>query len=133
MKKAEYLEMRKRLKEKYRDDVAKLDAVFAMFGGSPVSDKASAQSTSSNSNSWSHDVSKRDAVRDTLKKMEVSQFTLKDVHAALATHFPDMAADIGMNQLSAILSILANKKKEIAVVRSKVGKSPAIYKLAGDQ
>jgi hypothetical protein len=131
MKRSDYIEMRKQLAQDYHDKLAALDKVFEMFGGTPIAEKSAVQSSSNaNGSVWIHDISKRDAVRETVKAMQRAPFTLKDVKTALATQYPNVAPEIADNQLSAILSKLG-EKGELTIVRKKVGKAPAQYVLPG--
>jgi hypothetical protein len=131
MKRSDYIDMRKQLAQEYEDKLAALDKVFAMFGGTPVGEKLAPTGASSNGSGWSHDISKRDAVRGTVQHLAGQTFTLKDVKAALVIHFAHLAPEIEDNTLSAILSKLA-EKGELSIVKKKIGKSPARYSLPGE-
>ena len=77
------------------------------------------------SGGWSFDISKREAVKATLKHVG-PQFGAKDVRGVLEKDYPDYSKQIMDNQLSAILSNFASRKL-IAVHKKKSGQSPAIY------
>ncbi|HET9407462.1 MAG TPA: hypothetical protein VFO39_09510 [Candidatus Sulfotelmatobacter sp.] len=124
MKRADYLEMRKAIEEKYNEELAALDKVFAMFGGTPISDRNG--SGDGSKRGWAHDISKRDAVREAVKTCTLAHFSLKDVRQVLDAAFPDRSSGISDNQLSAILSKLG-EKGEINIVKKKAGKTPAVY------
>ena len=65
-------------------------------------------------------------VREAVKVLVVPEFKAKDVRSVLATNFSEQSAGIQDNQLSAILSKLADNG-EIKLVRKKAGQTPAIY------
>src|ERR1017187_8915126 len=131
MNRSEYKTMRAKLWDDYQSKIDALDKVFAMLGGGPIVSGTAKQSGAAHAGpEWSHNVSKRDAVREILKSISSPTFTLKDVHAAITKHDPQMAEQIRLNDLSAILSILA-KKNELKPVKHKIGKSPAVYSLPG--
>jgi hypothetical protein len=128
MKKADYLDMRRKIQQEYEEKLAALDKVFAMFGGNPVSNngsKGGAEASHARAG-WPHDISKRDAVRKALKVLAVESFSLKDVRSVLETNFPEYSVAIKDNQLSAILSKFA-ETKELGTERKKSGKTPAVY------
>src|SRR5258707_1187384 len=108
MKKSDYLEMRRKIQQEYDEKLAALDKVFAMFGGNPVSNNGPSAEVSNARTGWPHEISKRDAVREAVKVLVVPNFSLKDVKSVLDTNFPEYSAGIKDNQLSAILSKLAD-------------------------
>jgi len=130
MNRREYLDKRKEIQGKYEEDLAALDKVFAMFGGTPVGSDSN-DGGSSSSNGWSFDVSKRQAVRLVLSKLQ-GTFTTKDVRAALDRDFADYSRQIDDNQISAIVSWLASRG-EITVKTKKYGSSPAVYEINPQQ
>jgi hypothetical protein len=125
MKRTDYLEKRKQIQRECEEKLAALDKVFEMFGGTPVSSNGIVAPTR-NRTEWSHEKSKRDTVRDAVNVLVVPEFKAKDVRSVLATNFPEQSAGIQDNQLSAILSKLA-ENEEIKLVRKKAGQMPAIY------
>lgn len=124
MKRSDYIDKRKEIQRDCEEKLAALDKVFAMFGGTPIGVKGNEAIASSGD--WTFEVSKREAVRITLKQILAATFTAKDVRTALDKDFPEYSQGISDNQLSAILSTFASKK-QIGVHRKKVGNSPAIY------
>jgi hypothetical protein len=98
-----------------------------MFGGTPVSNKQNGNASIATSTGWPHDVSKRDAVRKTLEHVKVENFNMKYVKQAMLDNFPEYAAGITDNQLSATLSKFAEIGKDLKLVKKKVGKSSAVY------
>jgi hypothetical protein len=124
MKRSDYIEKRKEIIAECEDKLSALDKVFQMFGGTPIINSGSPVSVSRNG--WEHATSKRDAIRNAVKAVTLPQFTLKDVRDVLESNFSDLSAGITDNQLSAILSKLA-EMGEIAIFKRKAGKSPAIY------
>jgi hypothetical protein len=128
MKKADYLDMRRKIQQEYEEKLAALDKVFAMFGGNPVSNNGTkgVAEVSHARAGWPHDISKREAVRGAVKVLAVESFSLKDVRSVLETNFPEYSAGIKDNQLSAILSKFA-KDGELGTTKKKSGKTPAVY------
>lgn len=126
MKKSDYLDMRKQIQAEYEEKLAALDKVFGMFGGTPISTNGTSPKTALSLDGWPHDISKRDAVRNAVKVLTVPQFSLKDVRKVLNTDYAEYSAGIKDNQLSAILSKLA-ENGEFTVVKRKLGKAPAVY------
>ena len=123
MKKADYLEMRRKIEKEFKDKLEALDKVYSMFGGVPLNPT---NGTSSLPMDWTADISKRDAVRNAVKELTKLQFGLKDIREIFEAKFPQQSNAITDNQLSAILSKLA-EMDEIESVKKKVGKSPAVY------
>jgi hypothetical protein len=122
MNKKEYQKLRDDLRQEYEKKLAALDMVWEMMGGKPTASSPSMQS----GKEWAHAISKRDAVRETIKTIN-GEFNMHAVrHALLALH-PAISQEIEDNALSAIISKLA-EMEEITTVRHKVGKAPAIYK-----
>jgi hypothetical protein len=129
MKKADYLDMRRKIEQECKEKLGALDKVFAMFGGNPIPSngtKSTADISSHAREGWPHDISKRDAVRKAIKVLVVVSFSLKDVRSVLETNFPEYSPYIKDNQLSAILSKFA-KDGELGTEKKKSGKTPAIY------
>jgi hypothetical protein len=126
MKKSDYLEMRRKIQQEYEEKLTALDKVFAMFGGNPVSNNGAGTGASHARAGWPHEISKRDAVREAVKALTVQTFSLKDVRSVLATNFAEYSVGIKDNQLSAILSKLADNG-EFGIAKKKSGKMPAIY------
>jgi len=127
MKRADYIEMRKKILEECDEKLAALDKVFVMFGGTPLGPRAiSGNGSGAAPSTWTHDMSKRGTVREVIKQIALPTFSLKDVRVALDTHYPSISQEIGENALSAILSKLA-ERKELDLVKAKVGKAPAVY------
>ena len=124
MKRADYLEMRRSILADCDEKLEALDKVFAMFGGAPLAKPGTSNGVAAAT--WDHAMSKRDAVREAVKRLSVSQFSLKDVRFALEQNLPALSAQIADNSLSANLSKLA-ERGELKVARSKIGKAPAIY------
>lgn len=125
MKRADYIEKRKQIQRECEEKLAALDKVFEMFGGTPISSNGNT-APSRNRSEWPHEKSKRDAVRDAVKVLAVPEFKAKDVRSVLDTNFTEYSAGIEDNQLSAILSKLA-ENGEIKIMRKKAGQMPAIY------
>lgn len=124
MKRSDYVEKRKEIKQDCEDKLAALDKVFAMFGGTPIG--SSSSDSEESGNGWQFDISKREAVRDALKNIIAPTFTTKDVRNVLERDFPDYSKLLSDNQLSAILSGFASRKL-IGIHKKKSGQSPAIY------
>jgi hypothetical protein len=126
MNKREYLEKRKEIQNKCEDDLAALDKVFAMFGGTPVASDES-DDTPPVSRTWNFEISKRETVRQAVLKLSQATFTTKDVRISLDREYPEHSQQIDDNQISAIVSWLASTKGEIKVHTKKYGSSPAVY------
>jgi hypothetical protein len=125
MNRREYLDKRKEIQQKCEDDLAALDKVFAMFGGTPVGNDQTYPSSPS-SNGWAFDTSKRETVRMAVSRLLQTAFTTRDVRSSLDRDYPEQSKQIEDNQISAIVSWLASKG-EIAVRTKKYGSSPAVY------
>ena len=123
MKKADYLDMRRQIEAEYKKKLAALDEVFAMFGGTPISANGSSPASLTE---WPHDITKRDAVRTAVNAITLTTFSLKDVRELMDKDYQQYSNGIEDNQLSAILSKLA-ENGEIAIVKKKAGKNPAVY------
>jgi hypothetical protein len=129
MKKADYLDMRRKIEQEHKEKLAALDKVYAMFGGNPISNngtKGGGEVISHARAGWPHEISKRNAVREAIKVLVVPSFSLSDVRSVLNTNFPEYSVGIKDNQLSAILSKFA-KDGELGTEKKKSGKTPAIY------
>jgi hypothetical protein len=123
MKKTDYLEMRRKIQREYEDKLEALNKVYEMFGGNPV---PVSNGNSSTPTDWTANISKRDAVRNAIQELELSQFTLQDVRDIFEAKFAQLSNAITDNQLSAILAKLA-EMGEFTVIKKKAGKSSAIY------
>lgn len=131
MNRREYLDKRKEIQQKCADDLAALDKVFAMFGGTPVGGE-SGDSSSSTSNGWGFPASKRETVRMAVSKLTHLAFTTKDVRGSLDREYPEQSKLIDDNQISAIVSWLA-AKGEISVRTRKYGSAPAVYEKKSEE
>jgi phosphoribosylaminoimidazole carboxylase (NCAIR synthetase) len=128
MNKKEYQRLREQLREEYEKKLEALDTVWGMYGNAPIVNNAAPRP--SGSGEWTHDISKRDAVRESIKTIIGENFNVHRVRLALNQVQPSISPEIEDNALSAIVSKLA-EMEEIEVVKKKVGKSPAIYKNKG--
>ena len=124
MTKQEYEQMKRELRRDYEDKLGALEKLWSVFGPKKAQ---SADSPSSPSRPWDHEVSKRDAVRGAIKHIQ-GEFDIHRVREELMHTQPIVSKDIEDNQISAILSYLYTKKQEIEQVRKKSGKAPARYK-----
>jgi hypothetical protein len=124
MKRSDYLEKRREITEEYEHKLTILDEAFRLFNGTPVQEKAAPGARTGIE--WVHPISKRDAVRESLKAMTEATITLKTAKVALKHTHPELAEEISDNQLSAILSKFA-EMGELAILRKKVGTTPAVY------
>jgi hypothetical protein len=125
MNRREYLDKRKEIQQRYEEDLAALDKVLAMFGGTPVG-RDQSESSATPSSDWQFDVSKRETVRRAISLIAAAEFTTKSVRRALEIHFPEESKQIEDNQISAIVSWLASKGG-VKIKTRKYGSSPAVY------
>jgi hypothetical protein len=125
MNRREYLDKRKEIQQKCAEDLAALDKVFGMFGGTPVGMDSTEAATPSG-NGWGFEISKREVVRSAVFKLPQAIFTTKDVRGYLDQTNPEYSKRIDDNQISAIVSWLASKGF-IKVHTKKYGSSPAKY------
>jgi hypothetical protein len=123
MTKQEYEQMKRELRRDYEDKLGALEKLWSVFGPKKVQ---SADSANGPSKPWDHEVSKRDAVRAAIKKIE-GDFNIHRVREELMHTQPLVSKDIEDNQISAIVSVLFSKG-EIEQVRKKAGKAPAMYR-----
>lgn len=134
MKEREYLKKRAELQEECQRKLEALDLVWAMFNTGPTPSTSKALSIGHSDPStpdadWPFSISKRDAVREALTTLSVPSFTAREIRATLTATNPDLSEKITDNQLSSIVSRLADMG-EITVLRKKIGRSPAVYELA---
>jgi len=131
MKRSEYNEMRKKIVAECDEKLAALDKVFSMFGGTPAMPNTNRSPRHGQPSEWTHSVSKRDVIRNAVKAVAQESFSLKDIRSLIKATQPEIAPSISPNQLSAILSKLA-ERKEIQLLHPKVGKRPAVYTKKSD-
>ena len=127
MNRKEYQTLRDEAKREYESKLKALDTVWEMVHGKPPANNnnGSNSGNASATREWTHNISKRDAVREAMKTIP-GEFNIHRVREALKNVHPAVEPEIADNQLSAIVSKLF-ELDELKQIRQKVGKAPAVY------
>jgi hypothetical protein len=126
MNRKDYQKLRDEAKREYDEKIKALDTVWEMVHGRPPANSGGNNGNpASPAREWTHNISKRDAVREAMKTIP-GEFNIHRVRDALKAVHPTVEPEIADNQLSAIVSKLF-ELDELKQIRQKVGKAPAVY------
>jgi hypothetical protein len=127
MKERDYLRKRQELQSEYKKKIDALETVWKLFNPEiPLPYDVDPEEEGSSSLGWTFEISKKRAVQHAAQALE-GEFSTDDVRKALQAMNPAWSNGINDAQLSSIVARAAAAGK-LEIVRSKVGRSQAIYR-----